>query len=206
VREQEGADVGEAWRRSLVLEVLVGGPHLHGQPVGAFVGGAGAALSSRSAPWPAEPRSTVTLAAYKAGSRPSGLEASLARGQPATRTGAPHTSLVFCGITWTSPSGWSMVTSSRARCGAGEQRLPGVVPAGVPQVAADQPGGALRADPDFGNADDESACSIALARLAFRAAALTATSAGVDRQIRAFLRPVSWMAIAQRGGSLDQLV
>src|SRR5918993_4980368 len=41
VGEYDGADVGEALAQVVVLEVLVGRPHIHPQPVGTFVRGLG---------------------------------------------------------------------------------------------------------------------------------------------------------------------
>jgi hypothetical protein len=38
VGQYDSADVGEALAQVVVLEVLVGGPHVHPQPVGALVG------------------------------------------------------------------------------------------------------------------------------------------------------------------------
>jgi hypothetical protein len=40
--EHDGPQVGEALVQVVVLEVLIGRPHVHPQPLGAFVGGAGA--------------------------------------------------------------------------------------------------------------------------------------------------------------------
>jgi hypothetical protein len=42
VGQHDSADIGEALAQVVVLEALVGGPHVHPQPVGTFVGGAGA--------------------------------------------------------------------------------------------------------------------------------------------------------------------
>jgi hypothetical protein len=39
VGEDDGADVGEALAQVVVLEALVGGPHVDAEPVVAFVGG-----------------------------------------------------------------------------------------------------------------------------------------------------------------------
>jgi hypothetical protein len=42
VRQDDGANVGEALAQVVTLRAFVGGPHVHPEPVGALIGGAGA--------------------------------------------------------------------------------------------------------------------------------------------------------------------